>query len=279
MSHPAHAPLTWPFEGALDSPFYHDSRGCALFQGDSLELLERFEPESFDMIFADPPYFLSNGGVTCKNGRMVSVDKGTWDKSLGVEENHAFNTRWLAACQTLLKPNGTIWVSGTHHVIFSIGFGMQQLGFKLLNDVSWFKVNPPPNLSCRYFTHATETVLWAGKDHQTKHTFNYAQMKAMNQGKQMKSMWSIPAPRKSEKHHGKHPTQKPIRLLERVVLAASNPGDLILDPFCGSSTTGVAALRHGRRYVGLDASTEYLALSQRRLEAELPGMGLELVGD
>ena len=196
----------------------------------------------------------------------------------GVEENHEFNTRWLAACQRLLKPDGTIWVSGTHHVIFSIGFGMQQLGFKMLNDVSWFKVNPPPNLSCRYFTHSTETVLWAGRDHATKHTFNYAQMKQMNDGKQMKSMWSIPAPRKSEKQHGKHPTQKPIRLLERVVIAASNPGDLILDPFCGSSTTGVAALRHGRRYVGLDASTEYLDLSRRRLMAELPQSTLELVG-
>ncbi|RAL24892.1 site-specific DNA-methyltransferase [Lujinxingia litoralis] len=249
---------------AVLSPYYEHDGGVTLYKGDSLELLEAMEPEQFDMIFADPPYFLSNDGVTCKSGRMVSVNKGRWDRSQGVEENHAFNLRWLQACQRLLKPNGTMWVSGTHHVIFSIGFAMQSLGFKILNDIAWFKVNPPPNLSCRYFTHGTETVIWAGRDHDTRHTFNYKVMKEMNGGKQMKNLWNIMAPRKGEKEHGKHPTQKPIALLDRIVQAASNEGDLILDPFCGSSTTGVAALKNKRRYVGLDQNEEYLDLSIRR---------------
>lgn len=253
-------------------PFFHDERGFTLYQGDSLRLLEMMEPEQFDLIFADPPYFLSNGGVTCKGGRMVSVNKGKWDRSRGVEENHAFNLRWLEACQRLLKPNGSLWVTGTHHVIFSLGFAMQTLGFKILNDISWFKVNPPPNLSCRYFTHSTETMIWAARDQDSKHTFNYKVMKEMNDNKQMKSMWSIMAPRKKEKLHGRHPTQKPMELLRRVVLAASNEGDLILDPFNGSGTTGLAALESQRRYVGIDASQEYLQLTQRRFEALLDGV-------
>ncbi len=250
----------------LPTPYYHHDRGMTLYQGDSLKLLEMMEPEQFDLIFADPPYFLSNGGMTCKNGRMVSVNKGKWDRSQGVAENHEFNLRWLSACQRLLKPNGSMWVTGTHHVIFSLGFAMQTLGFKILNDISWFKVNPPPNLSCRYFTHSTETMIWAARDQDSRHTFNYKVMKEMNDNKQMKSMWSIMAPRKAEKLHGRHPTQKPMKLLRRVVLAASNEGDLILDPFNGSGTTGLAALENGRRYVGIDASDEYLDLSIRRFE-------------
>lgn len=251
------------------TPYYSHARGFSLLKGDSLELLEAMEPEQFDMIFADPPYFLSNDGVTCKSGRMVSVNKGRWDRSLGVQENHEFNLRWLEACQRLLKPNGTIWVSGTHHVIYSIGFAMQSLGYKILNDIAWFKVNPPPNLSCRYFTHGTETIIWAGRDEKCRHTFNYQTMKEMNDGKQMKNLWNIMSPRKAEKLEGKHPTQKPLKLLNRIVLAASNEGDLILDPFCGSSTTGLAAVEAGRRYVGIDQSDEYLDLSIRRFEAML----------
>ena len=247
-------------------PYYKDQRGFTLFQGDSLQLLAEMESEQFDMIFADPPYFLSNDGVTCKSGRMVSVNKGRWDKSKGVENNHAFNLQWLEQCQRLLKPNGTIWVSGTYHVIFSLGFAMQQLDYKILNDISWFKVNPPPNLSCRYFTHSTETVIWAAKNEDSRYTFNYKRMKEMNGGKQMKSLWHIMSPRKAEKKHGKHPTQKPIKLMNRIVLAASDPGDRILDPFCGSSTTGLAAVDQGRQFVGIDQSEEYLDLSIKRFE-------------
>ena len=143
----------------------------------------------FDAIFADPPYFLSNGGITCHAGKMVKVDKGDWDVSRGPELNHEFNTEWLRRCQRVLKPNGTIWVTGTHHVIFSIGYALQQLGFKILNDIAWEKPNPPPNLSCRYFTHSTETILWAAKDAKSKHVFNYSAMKAVT-GKQMKTVWN-----------------------------------------------------------------------------------------
>ncbi len=252
--------------GDLPNPYY-SQRGTTLFQGDSLELLEKFEDETFDMIFADPPYFLSNDGVTCKNGRMVSVNKGRWDRSQGVAENHEFNLQWLEQCQRLLKPNGTIWVSGTHHVIYSIGFAMQTLGYKVLNDIAWFKVNPPPNLSCRYFTHGTETIIWAAKTSKSKHNFNYHAMKEDNGGKQMKNLWNIMSPRKAEKEFGKHPTQKPMKLLDRIVRASTDEGDLILDPFSGSGTTGVAAVATGRQYVGIEQNDEYLDLSIQRIEA------------
>ncbi len=249
--------------GVSEKPYFSED-GFTLYNADSLELLESMEAEQFDMIFADPPYFLSNDGVTCKNGRMVSVNKGRWDRSQGVLENHEFNLRWLASCQRLLKPNGTIWVSGTQHVIYSIGFAMQSLDFKILNDIAWFKVNPPPNLSCRYFTHGTETIIWAGRTPKTKHTFNYQLMKEENGGKQMKNLWNIMSPRKAEKVHGKHPTQKPIALMRRIVLAATDEGDRILDPFCGSGTTGIAAKTYGREFVGIDQSTEYLDLTIKR---------------
>jgi len=241
-----------------------------LLAGDSLEALNTLPEASFDVIFADPPYFLSNGGSTCKNGKRVKVDKGGWDKSLGVEENHQFNRTWLAACQRLLTPNGTMWVSGTSHVIYSVGFAMQQLGFKVLNEIVWEKPNPPPNLSCRYFTHSTETVLWAAKTRKSKHFYDYPQMRADNGGKQMKSVWRMTAPGKSEKVHGKHPTQKPLGLLERIISASCPEGGQILDPFNGSGTTGVAAARADRQYTGIDLSEEYLTLTRARILAEHP---------
>jgi site-specific DNA-methyltransferase (adenine-specific) len=146
--------------GALPAPVFHEAKHhIKIFQGDCLDILAAIPESCVDLIFADPPYFLSNNGITCHAGRMVSVNKGQWDVSRGADANHEFNRAWLAACQRVLKPNGTIWVSGTSHVIHSVGFAMQQLGFKLLNDISWVKPNPPPNLSCRYFTHATETII------------------------------------------------------------------------------------------------------------------------
>ncbi|MGB1700925.1 MAG: DNA-methyltransferase, partial [Nannocystaceae bacterium] len=183
--------------------------GVNLYRGDCLSVMSSLEEESFDVIFADPPYFLSNGGTTCKSGARVSVNKGKWDKSRGVEENHDFNREWLMAAKRLLKPNGTIWVSGTSHVIFSVGFALQQLEYKILNQVTWQKPNPPPNLSCRYLTHSTETLLWAARDRKAKHHFEYAEMRARNGHKQMKDVWQFCAPGKREKVHGKHPTQKP----------------------------------------------------------------------
>ena len=265
---PRPAPRNRPSAG--DVFWTAPDQSVVLLHGDSLEVLEGLEPASIDLIFADPPYFLSNGGTTCKNGRRARVDKGGWDASRGPDANHAFNTRWLAACQRLLTPNGTIWVSGTSHVIHSVGFAMQQLGFKILNDIIWEKPNPPPNLSCRYFTHSTETLLWAARDRKSKHHFAYARMREENGGKQMKSVWRMCAPGKREKVHGKHPTQKPLALLERIIAASCPEGGRILDPFNGSGTTAVAAVRAGFEYVGVELSAEYLELTCDRLLAEVP---------
>lgn len=256
-----------PSSGAGELPrlAYKDAeRGLYLYEGNSLAVLDaiaaKYPEGRFDCIFADPPYFLSNGGITCQNGRMVKVDKGAWDKSRGPELNHAFNLEWLRRCQRVLKPNGTIWITGTHHVIYSVGYALQQLGFKLLNDIIWEKPNPPPNLSCRYFTHSTEIVLWAAKSEKSKHTFNYPAMRAINGGKQMKSVWRMTAPGKDEKRAGKHPTQKPLALVDRCLRASTNPGDWVLDPFLGSGTTAVAALRSGRNCVGIEAEPRYVDL-------------------
>jgi site-specific DNA-methyltransferase (adenine-specific) len=243
--------------------------GVYLYYANCLEvmdsILEKHPNGCFDMIFADPPYFLSNGGITCQNGKMVSVDKGQWDKSMGAEVNHAFDLEWLRRCHDLLKPNGTIWVSGTMHSIFSAGFAMQKIGFKILNDISWQKPNPPPNLACRYFTHATETIIWASKSSKSKHNFQYDVMKNENGGRQMKSVWTIAPPARCEKEFGKHPTQKPLALLERCIKASTNPGDFVLDPFAGSSTTGVAAIGLGRRYCGIEMEHTFIELSKQRL--------------
>ncbi len=250
----------------LPAPVFHDARhGIRIYQGDSLEILPLLPADSVDLIFADPPYFLSNDGITCHAGRMVSVNKGSWDRSPGPDAMHLFNREWLAACQRLLKPNGTIWVSGTAHVIHSVGFAMQQLGMKLLNDITWVKPNPPPNLSCRYFTHATETVIWAAKNKKSRHTFNYKLMKQIAGGKQMKSVWTVAAPDRQEKRFGKHPTQKPVALIERILLAASNEGDLVLDPFMGSGTTAVAALRTRRLALGVESDAAFAGLALTKL--------------
>jgi len=243
-----------------------DGLSC-LYHGDSLELMASLPAESVDCIWTDPPYNLSNDGITCVAGRMVKVNKGEWDRSKGVELDHEFNKAWLAACYRLLKPTGTIWVTGTLHVYPSVGFAMQQLGFRIINDIIWEKPSPPPNLGCRCFTHSTELILWAAKAHKRKerYTFNYEQMKAENGGRQMKNIWRIPPPGKAEKVYGKHPTQKPVALVSRCLRASTNPGDLVFDPFAGSSTTGVAALLLGRRFIGCEADARYVELSIRRL--------------
>jgi site-specific DNA-methyltransferase (adenine-specific) len=240
-----------------------------LYHGDAFNHLKMIRASTVDLIFADPPYFLSGGGVTCKSGRMVSVNKGAWDIATTIGEIHRFNVAWLSECRRLLKPNGSIWVTGTAHNIFSIGFAVQSLGFKILNDIAWYKVNPPPNLSCRYFTHSTETVIWARREASSKHVFNYSQMKAANNGRQMQSLWQIRPPSRTEKRYGKHPTQKPEALLERIIMSSTNPGDIVLDPFCGSGTTGVACVRLARRFVGIDLEGEYLELAKARIEDEL----------
>ena len=250
-----------------------DAHGIFLYHGNCLAILDAIHAKHgdagcFDMIFADPPYFLSNGGITCHAGRMVKVDKGDWDRSRGAELNHEFNTEWLKRCQRVLKPNGTIWVTGTHHVIFSVGYAMQQLGFKILNDIAWEKPNPPPNLSCRYFTHSTETVLWAAKTEKSKHVFNYKAMKAVT-GKQMKTVWRMPSTGKAEKAFGKHPTQKPVALVERCILAATIEGDCVLDPFLGGGTTAVACVRSYRLFVGIELDCQHLQLAAKRVDREI----------
>lgn len=253
--------------------FRDDAAGAWLYQANCLEfmdaLIRKYPKGKFDVIFADPPYFLSNGGISCHAGKMVKVDKGEWDKSQGADLNHEFNKEWLVRCQQLLKPNGTIWVSGTHHVIHSVGFAMQQLGMKILNDITWEKPNPPPNLSCRYFTHSTETIIWAAKNEKSKHLFNYNEMRHMNSGKQMKSVWNMTAPKTIEKEFGKHPTQKPLELLERILLSSTNQGDLVFDPFAGSATTGVAAIKHLRRFVGCELEDSFIAIAQQRLKLQI----------
>lgn len=245
---------------------YFESDNFKLFQQDSLSLLSEIQPESIDMIFADPPYFLSNDGITCSSGKMVSVNKGEWDKGLSVNEKHEFNKEWLRLCKNILKEDGTIWVSGTYHNIYSIGFALEELDYSIINNISWYKPNAAPNLSCKYFTHSTETILWAKKNKKAKHTFHYKLMKELNGGKQMRDVWEIPTTKKSEKKYGKHPTQKPLSLLERIILASSNEGDIILDPFNGSGTTGIAAVMHNRKYIGIDLEKDYLDISINRLK-------------
>ncbi len=272
VSHESHAPYmaaAAPPAATRRPAFVDEHHSLRLYQGDALEMLREARTGMFDLIFADPPYFLSNNGITCQAGRMVSVNKGVWDKAETFESIHAFNAGWLGECRRLLKPNGTIWVTGTAHNIYSVGFALQTLQYKILNDIAWHKVNPPPNLSCRYFTHATETILWARRDAKARHTFNYDEMKRENNGKQMQSLWHIKPPAMIEKRYGKHPTQKPEALLDRILRAATNAGDLVLDPFCGSGTTGVVCARLGRRFVGFEMEDAYIKLAARRMEDEL----------
>ena len=265
-------------------PFFQQD-SVTLYGGDCLDIMAQLPEESVDMVFADPPYNLSNGGITCHAGRMVSVDKGQWDRSSGPAQDHEFTLRWLSACRRVIKDDGSIWVSGTMHNIYSVGFALQELGFKLLNDITWFKPNASPNLSCRYFTHSHETLIWAARSPESRHVFNYDTMREMAGGKQMRSYWrDIPTdpeppdvwvegtPRREEKTHGKHPTQKPVALLSRVILSSTHEGDTVLDPFAGSSTTGVAAIRHGRAFIGIESEPEYLELSAHRLEETLAQM-------
>ncbi len=248
---------------------YFENEQSILLLGDAFALLTDFEENSVDMVFADPPYFLSNDGITCQGGRMVSVNKGDWDKAEDIYAKYEFNRGWIRLCRKVLKPNGSIWISGTLHNIYSVGMALEVEGFKIINNITWQKTNPPPNLACKCFTHSTETILWAQKnDKKSKHYFNYKLMKEQNGGKQMKDVWTGPLTPPSEKSEGKHPTQKPLYILRRIIEASTEPGDLILDPFCGSSSTGVAARQLGRQFVGIDNEQEYLDLSVRRLKKE-----------
>jgi len=269
-------------------PFYASKDDtCTLFKADCLDVLSSIPPNSIDMIFADPPYNLSNGGFTCHAGKMVPVNKGKWDESKGLDEDLKFHIEWIKACRRVLKPSGTIWVSGTYHSIYRCGYALELTGYHILNDISWFKPNASPNLSCRFFTASHETIIWARKEKKAKHIFNYKTMvdwdknykkdfkcKKCNEieaheilhekGKQMRSVWAINTPRPIEKTFGKHPTQKPEQLLKRIVLASTHKGQLVLDPFTGSSTTGLIAYLYGRKFIGIDNEKTYLNVSAKR---------------
>ena len=238
-----------------------------ILQGDCMERLKEIEDNSIDAIFADPPYFLSNGGISVQSGKQVCVDKGDWDKGGTPEYIYEFNRKWLSLCRSKLKDDGTIWISGTHHNIHVVMRCLQELGYKVLNTITWQKTDPPPNLSCKYFNFSTELIIWARKHEKKTHKFNYEAMKQLNGGSQMTDVWRIPAVSKWEKEQGKHPTQKPLRLLYRIILASTNEGDTILDPFAGSSTTGIAADLLGRKFIGIEQDKAFVELSLRRRAA------------
>ncbi len=245
---------------------HYSAVGTRVYAGDVIETLGAFPDECVDLIFADPPYNLSNDGFTCHAGKRVSVNKGKWDKSNGFDADFDFHYNWIEACRRVLKPNGSLWISGTYHSVYMCGYALQKQGWHFVNDICWFKPNAAPNLACRMFTASHETLLWVRKSKKSKHYFDYPTVRDRHwendfikkPNKQMRSVWAINTPKPQEKIHGKHPAQKPEALLERIILACSKKKDIVLDPFCGSATTGVVALRHGRRFLGIDAEVDYL---------------------
>lgn len=257
--------------------FFQDN-DFTLVKGDSFNILKKIEPKSVDMIFADPPYFLSSGGISCQSGKQVSVDKGEWDYSKTIEDRIKYHRKWIGLCREVLKDNGTIMISSTLHSVYAIGVALELEGYSIINNIIWKKTNPAPNLACRCFAHSTETIIWARKQLSLKkkgnHYFDYKTMKKENDGKQMKDVWEfeliepeiveLSTTPKSEKKYGKHPTQKPVKLLERLVTAATKEGDLILDPFNGSGTTGIVAAKMKRKYIGIELDEEYLLLTKNR---------------
>lgn len=247
----------------IEPYFKSEDRRFTLLHNDTFSVLSKFDFE-FDMVFSDPPYFLSNDGLTVKNGKISSVNKGVWDKSLGDKDIYTFNYDWLSLVRDKMKDDATIWVSGTVHNIYTIISALKELDFKILNVITWEKTNPPPNFSCRFFTHSTEQIVWARKKSKVPHYFNYELMKKINSDKQMKDVWKFSAVSKWEKKCGKHPTQKSLPLLTRIILASTKSGAWVLDPFCGSGTSGVAANLLNRKFLGIDENIDYLKISKAR---------------
>lgn len=246
------------------TPYYHSKdKNFVLYQGDSLKILNHLEG-SYDMIFADPPYFLSTGNVHNINGQYVRFDKGEWDRTRAREDKDGFNRTWLSLCKRLLKRDGTIWICGTYHNIFSVEKCLDELGFKIINIIVWQKPDPPITLSDKRFNFSTEFLIWATRKGCCDYTFNENDMMAVNGGVKMRDVWKLSASSSWEKLNGKHPTQKPLRLLYRVILSSTKVGDKILDPFAGSSTTGIAANLMERSFVGIDENSDYLDLSIKR---------------
>lgn len=235
-----------------------------LIKGDCNAVIPRLQ-EKVDMIFADPPYFLSRGNGTVKIGnRYVNFDKGDWDRVRDNEEIYNFNYNWLSACREVLKDEGTIWVCGTYHNIYAVANCLNDLKYKILNMIVWQKSDPPKALTNQRFNFSAEYIIWARKTDNTPHYFNYELMQAMNNGVHMPDVWKLAAPGTWEKTCGKHPTQKPLRLLYRIILASTKPNSLILDPFAGSCTTGIAANLLGRRFIGIEQDENFISLGNRR---------------
>ena len=241
-----------------------------IIQGDCVEILASLPEKSVDVIFADPPYNLQlQNELWRPNMTKVAAVDDDWDRFTGFAEYDLFTRDWLSACRRVLKDAGAIWVIGSYHNIFRLGAIMQDLGFWLLNDIAWIKTNPMPNFRGVRFTNAHETLIWAAKSKKARYTFNHHAMKALNEDLQMRSDWLLPICSGPERLriNGKkaHSTQKPEALLYRVLLATSNPGDVVLDPFFGSGTTGVVAQRLGRHWIGLERQPEYVEIAQQRM--------------
>lgn len=260
----------------FNQQFYKYEDVCAkLIYGDVFDQLPLIEDEKVDAILTDPPYFLSKGGVTCHSGKMVNVDKGNWDKPKSFTQNYTFTKTWIKEAKRILKPGGSIMITGTHHNIFIVGYVLMELGFIIRNNIVWYKASSPPNLSCKTLTHKYENIIWATK--LGKYTFNYQDMKETSGGgdyfkkenSQMIDLWDIGRPKKGEYIFGKHPTQKPLALFNRMVKMVTNTGDLILDPFCGSGVSGVSAITNFRNYIGIDNSEEFLDITKQKLACYL----------
>lgn len=247
-----------------------------LYQGDSMQVLRQLH-QPVDVIFADPPYFLSGGGKKIQGRSLVSVNKGDWDKSRSIDEIDEFNRHWIDACKPLLKDNGTIWVCGTFHNIYSVEKCLKEAGFQIINIITWHKSDPTPTWGELHFNFSSEYIIWARKNPRSKHFFNYELVKELNGGVLMPDVWKLPTVGMWEKTCGKHPTQKPLRLLYRIVMASTRIGETILDPFAGSCTTGIAANLLGRKFIGIDQSEEFLQLGiRRKREIEDPSRSIEM---
>lgn len=258
----------------MTPPYYHtENNDFRLYQGDTFELLHQID-EPFDMIFADPPYFLSTGKERVRiKDVYTTFDKGEWDRVRNLDAKNEFNRSWLTEARRVLKNNGTIWVCGSYHNIFSVATCLDELGFKILNMIVWNKTDPPTTYADDRLSYSAEYLIWARKCPKIQHFYNYELMKQLNGGVPLPDVWRIPTVSLWEKRCGKHPTQKPLRLLYRVILASTRQGDTILDPFAGSCTTGIAANLLNRNFVGIEQCQEYLDYGiRRRKEIEDPIM-------